>query len=996
MAVPDVVKQKIDQFETFRKDYRSAEYKEASARVDFIDPLFEALGWDVNNRDGVAERFRDVVHEARLNIGSAAKAPDYSFRQGGVRKFFVEAKKPAVSIERDRAPAYQLRRYGWSAGLSISVLTDFEELAIYDCRVDPRQNDDPAVARLLLFSFDEYVDRWNELDELLGRRAVQKGSLERFASEAADTRSRREVDDLFLAQIERWRKSLAADVVSRNRAAGLSRNDLSFVVQSTIDRIIFLRFCEDRGLEAQNDLLDAAKGADVYEGLLTLFRRADQRYNSGLFYFSDEAGRTSFVDTLTPSVQIGDDVLRTVVEDLYYPRSPFEFSVMGPDVLGRAYEQFLGSEISFKGATVAVEQKPEVRKAGGVYYTPQFVVDYIVRSCIGPMLSGKSLPDIAKFTVVDPSCGSGSFLVAAYQHLLDWHLGRYLDTPPRSPYRKRMHRDERGEWRLNIDERKRILATHVFGVDIDPQAVEVAKLSLLLKVIEGETQTALAVERLLPDLGGNVMCGNSLVDLDFHHDQTLPGVDPEIDERLRPFSWRSSFPHVFERGGFDAVIGNPPYLNVDDVWGKNDPRLAYLKKHYPHVYNDKTDLLFYFLAKALDITKSDVAFIVSRAFIEAFKADKLRSYISSEGTVRELIDLRNAYVFKGVGITTAIVHLTKEPSRSGEALIRRLRPDALPVGSDWSVFEDGALFDSITVKHEHFDGEPWTFVRPDLQSLIERIDAVGEKIGQILFVGQGMQTGRNGVFGKRTDEEIDAWGVAEAMVYTRARNSDIERFSIRDSGQRLLYLEDVLSFSQLTIGVQDHLERHRAELEGRAAFKRGNCDWWRYTWPLHKEYIGRNKILAPYLAKTNRFALDTDRRFLGLTDTTILYDRDQPEDLRYILGVLNSRLLSFRFQFIGKLKSGSILEYFENSVSKLPVPRIKPSSAKHRQMVDLVQQRMDVEVDKATLISPAQRSLLESRTVALDVQIETLVRSLFGMSDADGQLVDNELASRLG
>jgi type I restriction-modification system DNA methylase subunit len=976
VAVPGVVEDKIAQFKAYIDTYRATDYKEASARVDFIDPFFKALGWDVSNEEGVAEAFRDVVHEARLSIGSGTKAPDYSFRLGGARRFFVEAKKPSVSIDTDRAPAYQLRRYGWSAGLSVSVLTDFEQLAIYDCTIEPRQTDGAMVARLLLIKFDDYGDRWDEIEALLGRTAVAAGSLERFREDLSGRSSGKEVDDVFLAQIERWRQLLAEDIARRNRTAVLNRADLSYVVQSTLDRIIFLRFCEDRGLEARGDLLDATKGDDAYDHLLRLFKRADQRYNSGLFHFSTERGRSSTPDTLTLNVLIGDEVLTSIIEDLYYPRSPFEFSVMGPDVLGRAYEQFLGSEITYTGAQVTIDQKPEVRKAGGVYYTPQFVVDYIVRSSVEPMLLGKSLPEVAKFTVVDPSCGSGSFLVATYQYLLDWHLDRYLDAPARSPLRRRMHRDESGEWRLNIDERKRILTTHIYGVDIDPQAVEVAKLSLLLKVIEGESQTALAVERLLPDLGGNIMCGNSLVDIDFHTDQTLPGVDPELDERLRPF---------------DLAIGNPPYLSVDDVWGKGDPRLAYLKKYYPQVYNDKTDLLFYFFAKALDIVNSDVAFIVSRAFLEAFKADKLRGHLASEATVRELIDLRNAYVFKGVGITTAIVHLTKQPNAIGEALVRRLLPDELPIGADRTVFDDGSLFEAVAVKHEDFGTEPWAFAEPAIRTILDKIDSCGQPVGAILHIGQGMQTGLNSVFGKRSNDEIDAWGAPPSMAPTRARNSDIRRFAINDSGQRLLYVEEVGSFSRLPVGVQDHLERHRDELEARAAFKRGNCKWWRYTWPLHKEFRDRDKILVPYLAKENRFALDVQQRFLGLTDTTILYDNGQAEDLRYILGVLNSRILTLRFRFIGKLKSGAILEYFENSVSKLPIPRIKPTDQRHKDMVNLVQQRIDVEVDMLAPSSPSQQSILVTRAGALDAQIETIVQGLFNLDASDVLLIEKEL-----
>lgn len=992
VSAPPIIKRKVEQFLARSSEYTSAAYRETPVRIDFVDPMFEALGWDMSNREGAPEAFREVVHEPSLRIGGISKAPDYSFRIGRERRFFVEAKKPAVKIGAAKAPAYQLRRYGWNAGLDVSVLTDFEEFAVYDCRVEPKPEDDPQVARLLFINVNELVDRWDEIAELFARDRVAEGALAVFADARSKAGAGDVVDARFLRQLEVWRMMLASDVTARNRRLGLSREDLSYVVQATLDRIIFLRICEDRGLEQPEALLETASSSQHYVRLVELFRQADLRYNSGLFHFSKEADRSSAPDTLTPSIEIGDEVLESIIGDLYYPKSPFEFSVMGPDILGRAYEQFLGSEIVFRGSTVAIEPKPEVRKAGGVYYTPQFVVEYIVDSTLDPMLAGKTVAQISDLTVVDPACGSGSFLVTAYQYLLDWHLEHYLGLPKQSRYRRqRLRRGESGEFRLTLRERRRILITHVFGVDIDPQAVEVAKLSLLLKAIEGETQMELAVERLLPDLGSNIVCGNSLIDVDYHTSESSRGVDPEVDDQLRPFSWRSTFPRIFDRGGFDAVIGNPPYLNVDDVWGRGDPRLAYLKEHYDSVYRDKTDLLFYFLAKALDISRSEVSFIVSRAFLEAYKADKLRGHLAANSTVRELTDLRNAYVFDGVGITTAIVHLTVARNRKRKALVRRLRPSELPAGADRSVFRDTSIFDSIAVEHNRFGDGSWLFAESDVDALLKRIDDAGQPIGEILEIGQGMQTGRNNVFGKRSADEIDAWGVPDSMSYERARNSQIRQFAIEKKGEFLLYTEPASRFSGLPIGVQDHLQAHSTELQGRAAHRRGDCEWWRYTWPLHKEHIERDKLLSPYMAAENRFAIDTERRFLGLTDTVVLYDADQPEDLRYILGLLNSRVLTFRYRYIGKLKSGGLLEYFWNGISRLPIPRLEPTDPKHIQMVDLVSQRIEVAKEQLERMTPARAVQLDTRAKALDAQIEDLVRRLYGLDESDAEVIDRTL-----
>ena len=139
-----------NKFKENLEEYRSPLYNETKTRTDFIDKFFEILGWDVSNEEGKAEKYRDVVQEDKVNISNAQKAPDYSFRIGGVRHFFVEAKKPAVNVKTSFEPAFQVRRYGYSAKLPLSILTNFEEFAVYDTRIKPEKNDEPSVARIFL------------------------------------------------------------------------------------------------------------------------------------------------------------------------------------------------------------------------------------------------------------------------------------------------------------------------------------------------------------------------------------------------------------------------------------------------------------------------------------------------------------------------------------------------------------------------------------------------------------------------------------------------------------------------------------------------------------------------------------------------------------------------------------------------------------------------------------------------------------------------------
>ncbi len=545
MPAPQAVLTLVENFGRNLDAYRNGQYNETQVRRDFIDPLFKALGWDMDNSAGYAEAYRDVIHEDAIKVGVSTRAPDYSFRIGGARKFFLEAKKPSVNVKEAIEPAFQLRRYAWSAKLPLSIVTDFEEFAVYDCRAKPDKNDKASQSRLFYCTFRDYAEKWDEIAAIFSKDAVLKGSFDKFATSAKGKRGTTEVDSAFLEEIEGWRDLLARNIALRNpnpvgtghardmttdrtqgvllkkHGSALSQRELNFAVQQTIDRIIFLRICEDRGIEPYGKLMALQNGVNVYSRLREMFHDADDRYNSGLFHFKREKGRDA-PDELTLNLEIDDKPLKEIFKNLYYPDCPYEFSVLGADILGSVYEQFLGKVIRLtSGNRAVVEDKPEVKKAGGVFYTPAYIVQYIVQHTVGKLLEGKTVKQVATatrycatadcgsgrqqplphqkatphrvgaagLTILDPACGSGSFLIGAYQYLLDWYLERYQeDTEKYSKGKAACIRPgAQNTWRLTTAEKKRILLEHIYGVDIDAQAVEVTKLSLLLKMLEGES-----------------------------------------------------------------------------------------------------------------------------------------------------------------------------------------------------------------------------------------------------------------------------------------------------------------------------------------------------------------------------------------------------------------------------------------------------------------------------------------------------------------------------
>jgi type I restriction-modification system DNA methylase subunit len=633
MTAPREVLELVERFGRNRSAYCSSNYNETRLRIEFIDPFFKALGWDMSNERSYAEAYKDVIHEDAVKVGGTTKAPDYCFRIGGTRKFFLETKRPSVNIKEDMDAAFQLRRYAWSAKLPLSILTDFEEFAVYDCRIKPDKADKASTARVLYFTYDRFPERWDEVAAVFSREAVLKGFFDTYAESTRTKKGTAEVDAVFLAEIERWREVLARNLALRN--PGLTARELNFAVQMTIDRIIFLRICEDRGIEPYKRLLELQGGGHIYEELCQLFHEADAKYNSGLFHFTQEKDSSEAPDTFTLTLKIDDKPLKEIIRDLYYPDSPYEFSVLPADILGQVYEQFLGKVIRLtQGHRAVVEEKPEVKKAGGVYYTPTQIVDYIVAHTVGKLLTGKTPRQAAKLRVLDPACGSGSFLLGAYQYLLDWHRDYYLADGPEK-HRKELYEGAGGEWRLTTAERKRILLNTIYGVDLDPQAVEVTKLSLLLKVLEGESEESLATqlrlfhERVLPNLGNNIKCGNSLVGPDFYDNEQMSFLDEEVRYGINTFDWQAEYPEIMRGGGFDAVIGNPPY-----IFGEyhNQKAKHYFRTHFP-LARDQYDTYWLFIEQGLKLTKSHgrFALIVPDALLARDETRNARAMLLSEG-----------------------------------------------------------------------------------------------------------------------------------------------------------------------------------------------------------------------------------------------------------------------------------------------------------------------------------------------------------------------------
>ncbi|WP_292521701.1 N-6 DNA methylase [Methanoculleus sp.] len=1033
MPAPPEIIDLVKRFDQYYTKYTSPSYNEFQVRKEFIDPFFDALGWDVNNRSGLDERYKDVIHEDTVRVEASTKAPDYSFRIGGMRKFFVEAKKPAVNLKENPEPAYQVRRYAWSAKLPVSLLTDFEEFIIYDCTAKPSPTEKASAKRIGYYRYTDYIEKWDEIAAIFSKHGILTGGYDDYVESLKLKKGGKgtaSIDDAFLAEIEGWRDLLAKNIALRNR--DLSVRELNAAVQKTIDRIIFLRICEDRGIEEYGQLKRIAAGKDIYEQLKGLFRYADDRYNSGLFHFSAETGRED-PDNLTLSLSIDDKVLKQIIGHLYYPDSPYEFSVFPADILGQVYEQFLGKVIRLTaGHQAKVEEKPEVKKAGGVFYTPTYIVEYIVKQTVGNLVEGKDPKAVAGLRVLDPACGSGSFLLGAYQYLLDWHLAWYMDNlvpllaggkkmtdpavlallpvkpaPAKSGRGKKRRGDEYilpvyqvtdTDWRLTTEEKKRILLNNIYGVDIDPQAVEVTKLSLLLKVLEGEKserigkQLTITGERVLPSLHENIKCGNSLVGPDIYNDvQVTLDDDEETIFRINAFDWDRAFPAIMQAGGFDAVIGNPPYVR-QEILGREFK--DYAKEHYA-VYHGVADLYTYFIEKGVSLLRpgGQFAYIVANKWMRANYGKPLRAWLK-EKRIEEIVDFGDLPVFQNATTYPCIVRvLTGEPRSSFQAA----NVDSLDF-SDLMQYVSEKRFPVIL---RTLEDSGWSLIDAKSRDIINKLQAVGVSLADYIHgkIYWGVKTGLNKAFvidGSTKQRLIGEDPGSALFIKPYLAGKEIKRYSPLKNSQFLIlfekgwtnlnsegYRNKWLWLKENVPAIANYLEPYAKEAEKR--YDKGDY-WWELRACEYYDVFEKPKILYPEICQKPEFTVDVG----------CLYPNNKcfaiPGDDKYLLGILNSKLTAFLFEvLLPKLRGGFFMPAAV-VVQTFPIRTIDFSdpadAARHDRMVALVEKMLDLNKRLAAAKVSHEKEVLAGMLDATDRQIDRLVYELYGLTEEEIAVVE--------
>lgn len=997
----------VRSFQRHETDYLRTTYNETQARTDFITPLLEAFGWDVHNAAGQPLGLREVIEEATVDVAEErlSKKPDYELRLARQRKLFVEAKKPHVRIDRNRDAAFQTRRYGYSASLPISILTNFHQLAVYDCVPRPSQTDEAHVARLLLVRYDEFEARFDELWPLLSRVAVYSGDLDRRFAVDVTRHGAEQFDDFFLRQVRSWRECLAVDIHADT--PGLTAAELTYAVQLFLSRIVFLRICEDREIERYETLRDL-DATNTFNALMAELRRADAFYDSGLFRLLDDARL---------GIRISDAVLQGIIAELYYPQSPYTFAVVETEVLGEIYEQFLGEVITVNAGRVEIVSKPEVRESGGVVPTPRYVVDAIVERTLKPVLVGKSPADIAGLTIADICCGSGIFLLSVFEFLIDHCLAWYITNDRDRHSGVTIYEGAAGQWRLTFEEKRRILLAHVRGVDIDANAVEVARFSLLLKLIEDETGDGLRDyvvthhRPALPALDAILRAGNSLVS---------PGewtavcglLAHTLWDKINPFDWSAEFPAEMAGGGFSVIVGNPPYIRIQNMMTYSLEEATFYQNPaspYTTARQDNFDKYALFVERSLSLIApvGRLGVIVPHKFMTIQAGRALRQIITDGNRLETAVHFGVQQVFgRQVSNYTCLLIL----DRRGVADVQIERVEAL------EAWRYGAPGQFMTVPAADLGADAWQFANATTRALFDRVRAAcPAQLGQVAEIFVGVQTSADAIYIFSATAETPTtvtlrwngrdWPIERDILRPCMHDAPLAPYARAQANRWMIFPYELVSGPRRTEarliqpavmarrfpGCWTYLQARQTELEKRniTGGSNGSQQFYQFGRSQSLTKFDSSKIILPILSLEARYAFDeANITVTGGGNGPYYMIRPKPAAAvtnAFLLAVLHHPLCEAMVRTNTSSFRGGYYSHGKQFIEYLPVP---DAPAADRAAVEQLVNNLIAANDAARAArTPHQRDLQERNAAALRSQIEARVTALFGLTEADMTIV---------
>lgn len=962
--------------------YQTPKYNETQLRTDFLDPFFELLGWDIRNTKGKPTNEREVLLEEGLkeDTYSTTKKPDYTFRLFSERKFFLEAKKPSVKIESNEKSAKQVRRYGFTAKLKISVLSNFEYLAIYDCSQKVEGTDLANNSRIKLYHYSEYEENLEEIKQHLGYEIVYNGEFDEIWKDIEAELERFSVDKLFLKQINDWRILLGKEIYSHKQV--LTIEELNDIVQSYINSIVFLRVCEDRDLETYKTLLNYADKND-FNSLIKKFKESDKKYNAGLF-------NLDFVDEI---ISNNSSSFWAIIKQLYFPESTYSFSVFASDILGSIYEIFLAEQLNIIDNKVLLIKKAE-HIDRDIVTTPTFIIQDILRKTVVKHCEDKSDEEILNSTFADIACGSGAFLLEVYQLLHDILIDYYIKNDV-----DKLVQISINTYKLPFDIKKQILKNCIFGVDKDFNAVEAAKFGLLLKLLENEDNSSITIPAL-PSLDENIHFGNSLISSNATDDANIDVINP--------------FDFVDTK--FDVIVGNPPYMSTEDIKEFTPLEKPIFEEIYQSAYK-QYDKYFLFIEQGINLLKENgyFGYIVPSKFIKVTSGKKLRKFISDNNLLDSLISFGSNQVFNNKTTYTNILILRKKQNEKFNYVsVNKL--------NEWKVQKN---ITSTLVSNEVIKDDNWVLIPPHLKNIYDKIISNSILLKDLVLednIINGIQTSSNSLYIhlysklKKEDstyyyieKDKKIWKIEKELTkpYYQTTKNDTKFNTFRDvqpnsfviypykfdsNGKlKLVSLDDLKANYN---GIYNYFIHYQEKLVNRDISPEANdVDWYKFGRSQHlTSAICKSKIIVGVLSNGYKYSIDYNGTFVSSGGTAgyamIKIPNDSDYSIYYIQALLSSKYLEWFAYWYGEIFRGNFVARGTKILKKLPIIKIDFSNATSKKLHDNIsntqkylnnlQTRIDKNNGNKRKQTPLQRQF---RTK--EQELENLLKELYDLKDKD-------------
>lgn len=1008
----------VDDFEKHFDHYKK-NFDEASTRKRFIDRFFSALGWAVDPDNKISPHLQEVtVEDPQKQLkNEGTKFADYAFFtvNGEKRKhaFFVEAKQPSVEIK-NAEPYLQVKNYAKYKGLPISILTDFEQFHIVDCRT-PFSPKDALEGDHKEYIYTDFRDKnkFKFVFDLLSKKSVHEGSIESYVSTLKIKKGYtvakdplETIGDEFLSYIEGLRYEVASNYKKVNSA--LDGEELTEATQKLIDRLIFIRFLEDKHIEQKSFVRKWSASKRPYSDFLKDCKDFDKVYNGIIFKHHP------IVDN--PLYSKDDMWFQKVCNDMVDPfsKNKFYFNYIPIHILGSVYERFLGSIVRATPKKISIEQKPEVLKANGVFYTPKYIVDHIVNETVGKVIKGLKPSLITEKSFADIACGSGSFLIGVYDCIHNY-LVEYYNKRKAEAVKDGCLLNTNGFYRLSLKQKRSILINNIYGNDIDSQAVEVTQLSLFLKMLEEETQETIIQkgnlldvgEPILPNLNRNIFHGNSLIGKEIYEQKDLFSAGDF--KHLYPFEYWDNLQKQKIRGGFDAIVGNPPY--VKEYTSREtfeNVKLGKLNKYY----QGKMDLWYFFVCYGIDLLKKDgqLGYIVPNNWVSNSGASILRNKILSDSKIDALIDFEDFMVFQNASIQTMIILLTKDDKTDNYNFLSQTfkgkKLSTIAVAEDLINLKNNSCskieypsLSKVKLKDKYFKFHSLKINQIEQKIIVKKNFEFNEKTevacgidvhqdflnkkGVTAFKGK-FELG-SGIFNLTEKEykNLNFNSLEKKLIKPFYTTNELFKFNaIPKNKLWVIYTDSSFKDSKKMApypNLKQHLDKFREVITSDNApygLHRSREE----TFFLGEKIISLRKCSSPTFTYTS---------FNCYVSQTYYVIKSKRVDMKYLTGLLNSKLIKFWLLKFGKMQ-GSQFQIDKEPLLEIPiyVPKDKSEINKIVNQVDKV---IEVRTAYASSKTESDKSFYEKQIICLESNIDELIFQYYNITEPEQLVIETEL-----